>query len=283
MSDTFINTIANSCAGLALFSLPCTEGTGGLGNRVNVVGFLSEDPSISMKTNWEPILPSSTSLSDWTQLSGMGAVSWIAASKASWKGTDPITLTLNFYLLTYREAQLTGAGDRKNPRNMPVSEQAASFAALLAVSPNKAGGGRYSEFGIHVLGNYKSNYFEDQKDGFTGNKKNGPSELRFANYLSSANEDLSRITSEHDSTVNIVINGGGKPSQFFSKMLLSDATFTPSPVRCGYWTNNNGQRVFEKSSEPLYIKVTATFKLAHTATVRDAVRMFTGKTSLQNG
>lgn len=282
MSDTFINTIANSCAGTALFSLPGTHTTGGLNSYTTVVGFLSEDPSISMKTNWEAMLPGATSLSDWTQLSGNGAVSWIASSKATWKGTDPITLTLNFYLLSYRTAQLNGSGAAKDPRNMPVSHQAARFAALLAVSPKITGegAGKYAGFGINVHGSYKANYFEDNSEPyFTGNQKSAASNERMAKYLKDATEDLN-MNSEDDSTVNIIINGGGKPSQYFSKMLLSDATFTPSPVRCGYWTHENGQRVFIKSSEPLYIKVTATFRLAHTATVRDAVRMFTGKTSI---
>ena len=276
MSELFIDTIANSCAGVALFSLP-TVGSSekdGFGGYTTVVGFLSEDPSISMKTNWEAVIPDATSLSDWSQLSGMGAVSWIASSKASWKGTDPITLTLNFYLLTYRTAQLTGKlnGD---PRNAPVSEQAARFAALLAVSPKQGSDGKFADYGINVHGNYRANYFEDNTN-FEGNKHNPASDERYSRLLANANENID----DNDSTVNIIINGGGKPSQFFSKMLLSDATFTPSPVRCGYWTKEGNNKVFNTSSEPLYIKVQATFRLAHTATVRDAIRMFTGKTSL---
>ena len=140
------------------------------------------------------------------------------------------------------------------------------------------GAGKYAGVGINVHGNYRANYFEDN-DYFTGNEKSEENNDRTLRLLKDATENIN-MSSEDDSTVNIIINGGGKPSQYFSKMLLSDATFTPSPVRCGYWTHENGQRVFMKSSEPLYIKVTATFRLAHTATVRDAVRMFTGKTSI---
>ena len=278
----FINTIADNCAGMALFSLPNTASTGGYGGYTNVVGYLTEDPSINMKTNWQALIPDATSLSDWTQLSGMGAVSWIATSKAGWKGTDPITLTLNFYLLTYRMAQLN-KGTQGDVRNMPVTEQAARFAALRAVAPKDAGesAGKFAQFGINVHGNYRANYFEanyneDTGEQFSGTKQNQASNDRYAVNLKDATEYLW----DNDSTVNIVINGGGKPSQYFSKMLLSDATFTPSPVRCGYWTNVGGRRQFIKSSEPLYIKVQATFRLAHTATVKDAVRMFTGKDSL---
>lgn len=280
MSELFINTIADSCAGTAIFSLPYTSGTGGFTAKdpyAIVVGFLSEDPVISMKTNWEALIPDATSLSDWTAIAGMGAVSWIASSKATWKGTDPITLTLNFYLLTYRLAQVKKT-TRGDALNMPVSEQAARFASLLAISPKNTEGesaGKLANFGINVHGNYRANLFEDNKD-FTGNAKNEASEDRYYRLLKNADE----LINDNDSTVNIVINGGGKPSQFFTKMLLSEATFTPSPVRCGYWENVGSSRVFHKTSEPLYIKVSATFRLAHTATVRDAVRMFTGETSL---
>ena len=61
-------------------------------------------------------------------------------------------------------------------------------------------------------------------------------------------------------------------------MLLADASFTTSPVRCGYWTTDGSERTFHTSKEPLYIKVAATFRLAHAATVKDAIRVFTAAT-----
>lgn len=275
MSELFINTIANNSAGIVGFQLPYTTGTGGLSSSEGyavVIGFLAEDPVINMKTNWEALLPDVSNLSDWSNLATGSSVSWIASTKATWKGTDPITLSLTFYLLTYRKAQLKG-GKKGDPKDMPVSEQAARFAALLAVSPKDVseGDGPLAEFGINVHGNYRANVFEGNTE-FTGNKDNPALKDAYTRVLGTSNE----LLNDANSTVSIMINGNGKPSQWFSKMLLADATFTPSPVRCGYWENHK----FQTSSEPLYIKVQATFRLAHTATVTDAVRMFTGKGSL---
>ena len=59
-------------------------------------------------------------------------------------------------------------------------------------------------------------------------------------------------------------------------MLLESCDFTPSTVKAGYWVGTT----FRPSPEPLYIKVNASFKLMHAATVSDAVRLFTGGTSL---
>ena len=269
----FLNTIANDVTGTVAFSLPnCGD------DKYTIVqGFLSEDPVINMKNNWESIIPDATALSDFTQLAGIGATSWIATSKASWKGTDPITVTLNFYLLTYRLSQVNGSTS-KNPQDMPVTEQAARFAQLLAVAPKQEGetSGRFSEFSISVHGGYRANYFEANQE-FTGLQKNKASEDAFNSFMAGVNE----IGDDADNTIQFVINGGGHTSAVFTKMLIQDASFTPSPVRCGWWgTGANGERVFNTSKEPLYIKVAATFRLMHTATVRDAVRMFTGETEL---
>ena len=279
----FLNTIANDVAGTVVFSLPNCDNdrdTTGKGNyRYTIVqGFLSEDPVINMKNNWESVIPDATALSDFTQLAGIGATSWISTSKASWKGTDPITVTLNFYLLTYRMAQLKGGS--KNPQDMPVSEQAARFAQLLAVSPkaNANNNGKLSDFGINVHGGYRANYFEPNAD-FSGNKQNSASEDAYGKIFANSGS-LDADLDDADGTIQIVINGGGHTSVVFTKMLLADASFTSSPVRCGYWSTDNGVRTFHTSKEPLYIKVAATFRLMHTATVRDAVRMFTGETNL---
>lgn len=275
----FLNTIANDVAGTVVFSLPnCGNESdpqeGDKGYTI-VQAFLSEDPVINMKNNWESVIPDATALSDFTQLAGIGATSWISTSKASWKGTDPVTVTLNFYLLTYRMSQLRG--DSKNPQDMPVTQQAARFAQLLAISPktNSVSSGKLSDFGINVHGGYRANYFEANED-FSGNKSNQASENAYRTLYGNLDADLDN----YDGTIQFVINGGGHTTAVFTKMLLADATFTPSPVRCGYWTTGTGERVFHTSKEPLYIKVSATFRLMHAATVKDAVRIFTGETSL---
>lgn len=272
----FLNTIANDVAGTVCFSLPVIGDDGRLKEYVNIEAFLSEDPQISMKNNWEAIIPDVGALNDFTQLISGNQTSWLSSSKASWKGTDPITITLNFYLITFRMAQINGSSSNR-PCDIPVSEQASYFAQLLAVSPQQNGAGSFSDWGIGVHGGYKPNVWMENSN-FAGNGQTTETQNE-----ASANTDamLGRWESidlnDGDGTIQIVINGGGNRTAMFTKMLLADATFTPSTVRTGYWTKNGDNQVFVTSPEPLYIKVTATFRLMHSATVADAKRMFTGR------
>lgn len=276
----FINQIAESCAGVVTFSLPDCSG-----GFVEVRGFLSEDPSINMKNTWEPILPDITALSDFSQLVGAGAQSWIATSKASWKNTDPITVNLNFYLITYLRAQVTGTG---TGLEMPISKQAAYFAQLAAISQANTGDtSLLGQLAINVHGGYRPDVFQRNSD-IMNSSENKANNNSFLKNLITGSSTLSDSTGWNDGngTIQFVINGGtGGRSQTFTKMLLADINFTPSTVRAGYWESSSTSGYtktanFYTSSEPLYIKINATFRMMHAATTTDAIRMFTGGTSL---
>lgn len=274
----FINTIADSLAGTATFSLPACDGTN---NFVIVDGFLVDNPTINMKNEWGSLLPDITSLNDYAQLAGVGMTSWLSTSKAAWRGTDPITLTLSFYLLTYRKAQIDGTG---TGRDLPVSKQAAYFAQLAALRTGDHG----IDVGVH--GGYRPDVYQRNSDfagaGKTENMAN-PESNKWQFLTKWTKESLTAWDEDSgNGTIQIIINGGGKPSMVFTKMLLADVTFNPSTVRAGYWTTKgdrgkiSSNMVFVPSKEPLFIKVDATFRLMHSATVQDAVRMFTGGASL---
>lgn len=276
----FINQIANSSAGIVTFSLP-----DGNGSYVEVRGFLSEDPNISMKNTWEPALPDITALSDFSQLSSAGAQSWIATSKAIWKNTDPITINLNFYLITYLKKQIDGTG---TGLEMPISKQAAYFAQLAAVSQALDGETNwFKQLAINVHGGYRPDIFETNASimNTTENKANTNSFI-YNKLLNNGQFSDSTGWNNGEGTIQMVINGGeGGRSLTLTKMLLADINFTPSTVRTGYWDKpvNNGVSQtanFHPSSEPLYIKVNATFRMMHTATTTDAIRMFTGGVTL---
>lgn len=259
----FINTIADSMAGTVIFSLPSATTPG---KEIDVEGYLTEDPTIKLQNNWEAIIPDISMINDFAQIAGLGAKSWIATSSASWKGTEPIKLSLNFYLITCRMKQLTGGG--KGP-DMPISEQASAFAQLCAISPGGSGGendGITSSINVNVHGGYKPQVFNRNAD-FSGKSKD---ELDWDTKLSSLYNDMIQ---NDTGTIQIVINGNGYPSMVFRKMLLEGITFNASTVRAGYWNGSN----FVKSSEPLYIRCSADFRLAHAATVDDAARIFTGR------
>lgn len=249
----FINTIANDLAGVASFALPDCEG-----GKVVIDGFLSEDPVISMKNNFDSVISDLSGVNDFMQLADIDTASWMSTTKAAWKGTDPITVQFNFYLLTYKTAQLhNGYG-----KDLPVSKQAAYFARLLSVTPGGADGQLGSTLRVNVHGGYRPDYYQ-RNSTFSG--------------FSIANaQNQNYYNGDTSGTCSIIVNGGGRRTLYLNKMLLQDATFTPSTVRTGYWSNNT----FITSSEPLYIKVNASFRLMHAATLADATRLFTGNTSI---
>ena len=101
----FLDRVSNDAAGKVVMHIPDCNG-----GYVLIEGFLYEEPTINLKNNWQALIPDIGALNDYTQLAGMGTVSWMSTSKAAWKGTEPITIDLQFYLITHRKAQLKGGG-----------------------------------------------------------------------------------------------------------------------------------------------------------------------------
>ena len=205
----------------------------------------------------------------------MGQTSWISTSKMSWKRTDPITVNLNFYLITYLKSQVDGS---KSGAVEPVSKQATYFAKLVSLS--QVDGGGALGIGVSVHGGYKPNYFVDNDRNFLNNNNI----LNLKKMDDSGAINLSE-DDEGTHTCHIVINGNGKPSVVLKNMLLESLEMTPSTVRAGYWQGivNKGisqSANFVTSAEPLYIKVNAGFKLRQVARDVDVAALFGGTYSV---
>lgn len=285
----FIKQIADKFAGQVSFSLPDCNG-----GYVCVAAFLSEDPVIKMGNKWEALIPDLNTLNDFMQLAGRSPVSWLSTSKAAWKGTDPITVSFNFYLITYSKAQVDGTG---KGQELPITKQASYFAQLAAVGKNTQGG-FLGDMRVDVHGGYKPNYFVDNSNVVNNgnyiqtiknmvlNDKDGAkanSDTKLASFAQGEEGDAAY-------TCDILVNGNGHPTLHFRKMLLESVEFTPSTVRAGYWNAQKrdaisniktiGSGTFTPSSEPLYIKVNASFRLMHVTTIEDAAMIFLGGKSL---
>ena len=259
----FIKQIADKLAGQVAFSLPDN------GNFVEIVGFLSEDPVIKMGNKWDSLIPDLGSINEFMQIANQGQASWISTSKMAWKGTDPITVMLNFYLITYLKSQVDG---QTVNHVMPVSKQAECFAKLAAISKDEDTGGFFKDIRINVHGGYKPNYFESN-DNVINNDLRGALKTKTGTNVVEADDGTG--------TCHIVINGNGMNSVVLRNMLLESLDMTPSTVRAGYWNGIvtkgiNQTASFKGSGEPLYIKVTAGFKLARAATINDVKGLFGG-------
>lgn len=262
----FIKQIADKLAGQVAFSLPDN------GGYKEVIGFLSEDPVIKMGNKWESLVPDLGAINEFMQIANKGAASWISTSKMAWKGTEPITVTLNFYLITYLKSQVDG---QTVGHVMPVSKQAECFAKLVAISQDENATGFFKDIKINVHGGYKPNYFESN-DHIINNTLSDA--MKNKNGTSVINAD------DGSGTCHIVINGNGMNSVVLRNMLLESLDMTPSTVRAGYWNGISTKGLsqtasFKGSGEPLYIKVNASFKLARVATVEDVKGLFGGSYS----
>lgn len=267
----FIKQIADKLAGQVAFSLPDN------GNFVEVVGFLSEDPVIKMGNKWDSLIPDLGSINEFMQIANQGQASWVSTSKMAWKGTDPITVMLNFYLITYLKSQVDG---QTVNHVMPVSKQAECFAKLAAISQDDQAEGFFKDIRINVHGGYKPNYFESNQSIINNNGAFS----KLWNKDNSNNVSFAYGEDEGRGTCHIVINGNGMNSVVLRNMLLESLDMTPSTVRAGYWSGIENKGInqtasFKGSGEPLYIKVAAGFKLARVATINDVKGLFGGSYS----
>lgn len=259
----FIKQIADRLAGQVAFSLPNN------GSYNNVIGFLSEDPSIKMGNKWDSLVPDLGSINEFMQIAQKDAASWISTSKMAWKGTEPIKIDLNFYLITYLKSQVDG---RTVGNVMPISKQAECFAKLVAVDQSDNATGAFKDLRINVHGGYKPNYFADNNEVINNNV--------VLSKKDDENKNIRLVEEETTGTCHIVINGNGMNTVVLRNMLLESLDMTPSTVRAGYWNGDlDSSASFRGSSEPLYIKVNASFRLARVATVQDVTKMFGGSYS----
>lgn len=82
-----------------LISMP--KGSGDLKN-IQLIGLLNGEPSFSAGTKWGPIINDLSSLQDFSSLMGSAELwTWVGASAMCWKGTSPITTSVEFYLINY--------------------------------------------------------------------------------------------------------------------------------------------------------------------------------------
>ena len=67
-----------------------------------LVGLMIGDITFSAQNKWGPVINDLTNLADFSALVGsQDLVSWISASTMCWKGTEPLSIGIEFYLINY--------------------------------------------------------------------------------------------------------------------------------------------------------------------------------------
>lgn len=207
-------------SGAVTFTLPKPDGKG---YQTPITGCLIGDISIKLSNKFQAVLPNIDALTLASQIitNDQNALAWTASTQSAWMGSEPLRLSIPFYLFSFNESD-------------NIKSKISMFRQLLA--PYQVSG---SSFTIKVHGGYNPDVFEG-----SWNDASVP-----AGTLSNGNNDIvnnlktSNAMGYNQGLIKIQIG-----SQItLDKMLIEDLVTENSQIQVA-------------DGNPLYIKATATFK-----------------------
>lgn len=202
------------------------------GLKVDLKGLMIGDPTFSMGNKWGTIINDLSNLQDFASLTGMDSMfTWINASTMCWKGTNPLSMGIEFYLINYKN-------------NLGLEVQLRNLSKLASLMQDKAASAGQA-FKAMVHGGYAADILE-------GNTKFWTTKISDIESLTS-NETLKGDLGLYDSSGNakssIRVQFGNKSK--ISNLLVSKIDITESTVEVA---NQNGI-----NRKPLYYRVSVQF------------------------
>lgn len=215
----------------------------------HLTGLMIGDPTWGAANNWGPIINDISNLTDLASLVGSESMfSWISASTMCWKGTAPLNLGIEFYLINYA-------------KHIGLEEKLRSFIKLASLykDPDATVG---ENFKVLVHGGY-------QADVLSGNKKLFDSmkdveSLKKRNGLNDVTKDLYGGNADAQGAVQVQFGHKSK----ISNLLLSKVSVTESTIEVADQSGSN--------IRPLYYRVSAQFVGVKPLLTVDVDRMFVG-------
>lgn len=199
----YLDQIIEKSSGVITLTIP--DVTGG-SNWSTLTGYLSESPSISLQNTWGSLFPDMSTLADISSLAGSkNIISFLTASQAGWKGTEPLTIGVEFYMISYKKGTNIKAEVAK----------LAKMATLYSAEGDNLKGMTT----VQVHGGYSNNYLNNNNQ-----------------FIGSVEEALkSGTVAEKAGLIKMEIGGQLR----LSSLLLSDIQITPSVIQVGTPSNNN--------------------------------------------
>ena len=203
---------------------------------VDLTGLMIGDPTFSAQNKWGPILNDISNLADISSLWGSQSMfSWVNASTMCWKGTSPLMIGIEFYLINYSK-NLGLEGNLK---------QLVKLASLYG-DPDAITG---KNFKVLVHGGYAASILEGNASFFTDT-----STLKVKNA-----KEFEQNGTKFSELRNLYIDGyaEGSIELIFGKksrirnLLLSKISVTESNVEVASQNGSN--------RKPLYYRVNAQF------------------------
>ena len=215
-----------------------------VGGSLNLTGLMTGDPSFSAGTKWGTILNDLSNLAEFSSLIGSANVwSWIGASTMCWKGTNPLGVSFEFYLINYSPSQ-----DLKTPLKQLVK--------LASLEKSDA---TLSEAQVKVHGGYAPDILSGNNSFF--NKDLKASDLAALGKV----EGLSDIGKKVEgSTGTLQIQFGNK--LLIKNLLLAKIDVTASNIEVANLDGTN--------QKPLFYRVQAQFTGVRPLVSTDVDSMF---------
>lgn len=197
--------------------------SGGGDYNFSLVGLTTSDPSFSAQNKWGPVINDVSNLQDLFSLVGQDMASWVHASTMCWKGTSPLIMGAEFYLINYK-------------RGLGLKDKLKKLVKLAAIGKGEGNSGIF----VKIHGGYKPNVTSDNNSAYWTAQVSSITGLKnFGAGQSITNGELCTIT----------LTFGNKFS--VSNLLLSKIDVTESNVEV---SDINGNSI-----EPLYYRVSAQF------------------------
>ena len=199
-----------------------------------VAGLLASDITLSAQNTWGPIVNDISNLTDFSSMMGStGMFSWIGASTMCWKGTKPLTLNAEFYLINYRQTGLN------------LEKKLTALMKLASLYEDKKATALGRAIKVQVHGGYAADVLETNSDYWSASRA----------------EEIEKKKGEVDDSVDPLFDDKGNAQGTVSltvgnkirvrNILLSKIDVTPSITQVA---DSNGG-----NSKPLYYRVQASF------------------------
>lgn len=221
---------------------------GRAGFSVDLKGLMIGDPTFSMGNKWGTIINDLSNLQDFASLIGSDSMfTWINASTMCWKGTNPLSMAIEFYLINYKN-------------NLGLEVQLRNLAKLASLMEDKnATIGK--SFKAMVHGGYAADILE-------GNTSFWTTDISDIKSLAS-NETLSGDIGLYDSAGNakssITVQFGNKSR--IRNLLVAKIDITESTIEVA---DQDGL----SNRKPLYYRVNVQFTGVRPLLSTDLDKMF---------
>ena len=214
---------------------------------INLVGLMQGDVSFSAQNSWGTIVNDISNLADLASLSGSNNMfSWIGASTMCWKGTSPLSIGIEFFLINYK-------------KGLQLEEQLKTLVKLAALDENVNATANSGSYTAQVHGGYAPDLFSDNTSLFWS-----LGEIKSSNDLKSP-IDNSKLYNSNGQAVGALQLAFGKKS-VINNLLLSKINVTESIVEVS--DQSGGSR------KPLFYKVNAQFTGVRPLLTVDVDNMF---------